>query len=652
MSDAAKDPGGADMVVAGRFTVEPAPAWVERSRVRNSRRQDGAPVTCLLSDRRTHVPAATRYTRLVRRLETPQAVQQLSRVEIPFDPEIQCLSVHAVAVFRAGELRNHAEVAAFEFLRREARMEAGIINGEITAVMILRDVRPGDILDIEFSVRDTGGLYQGKSWLVETTAGADAVGDWRVAWVDDATSVPAVAGQSEALHFQERAAGEWTLREWTASDLRGEEPEPGLPPGIPPYPMLQISSFRHWGEVVSPLLSRWRFQPMDRGALDAELRDIRQRGGDDPEKLLDEAVAVARGAVRYQNYSPGLLSIVPADLSTVWERRYGDCKEKSLLLTWLLRELGFQADPVLVGTGLQAGVRSFLPCPGAFDHVVTRAVVGGRTLWIDPTDLYRGGSPASWTSLPYGCGLPLVEGAADLVDIPREPAGRTWMKVLEHIELDPETRDARLSVELRSAGARADWVRGLVDAQGLSGLRKMMKAFMETTRRNIEIESEPDFRDDIGANQCTVRVAARIPGALQRDGRQGVDFIGIAPFGFAGLLASCPAKKRRHPLALTHPEKVEHEMHVRHPGLKKADYPRQSVAHEAFDFACGSRLEQGLPVYWFRYESAAARVEPAELPGYLSAVEKVFKALDICLQLPVTVKSRFRASDPERRWSR
>src|SRR5208282_5268181 len=52
--------------------------------------------------------------------------------------------------------------------------------------------------------------------------------------------------------------------------------------------------------------------------------------------------------VRYFAIEIGASSEKPADPSAVFSRRFGDCKDKSLLFVTILRALGIEAYPVLV----------------------------------------------------------------------------------------------------------------------------------------------------------------------------------------------------------------------------------------------------------------------------------------------------------------
>ncbi len=638
-----------DRTGVSSIPVAEAPSWAARSTVRSFARQNGAPVTCLLTEHRIHVPSRTTYSRYVNRLESSQAVQQLSRVEIPFDPEVQSLVVHAISIFRNGQLTNHARTEDFEIIRREQKLESGIVNGQVSALLLLKDVRPGDVLDLEFSMTDAGGIFgDGMSWL-QSAEQAYPVGDWKFAWLDEPGRRYQCSPKPEHLEYTESMAEGLLIREWKASGIPAKEPENHLPADVFPFSYLQVSTFGSWGEVVERLLARWNFTPAAREELDIELETIRSAAGGDPAKLVDFAVASARDAVRYQSYSPGLLAMVPADLATVWNRRYGDCKEKALLLTWLLRECGLDAVPVLVNGSIGKALPGLLPGPGMFDHVVTRVGLDGKTLWIDATDLYRGGRPSGWISLPLAWGLPLAPGESDLVEIPDAGPGETYLKVREHVKPDSATRSVAVEAELVAGGRRADWLRGLMDSQGMQGLQKFLKSYMETTRRGIELSGDPSFDDDREKNEIVIRVSTRIPQGVQQDPEYARDRVSLAPFTFAGMLPVSETSTRAMPLFLGTADRIEHEIEVEHPAVTKADYPRQTARTSAFQVDVGSRMAGPRPVFWFSCSILEDRVAPADLTKYKAAVDRAYGILDVCLHLPAKGR-RSGSAHPERRW--
>ena len=147
-------------------------------------------------------------------------------------------------------------------------------------------------------------------------------------------------------------------------------------------------------------------------------------------------------------------------LGVVWNRRFGDCKEKTRLLVWFLRELGLEADPVLVHTRTGARLHRFQPSPAGFDHVVARIRHDGREFWIDATHVARRGKLENWVSLPFHYGLPLVGSEEGLVPIPAEPRGYSGLEIEESIRVDSRTAAAEISLTHVYRGSDADGVRG------------------------------------------------------------------------------------------------------------------------------------------------------------------------------------------------
>jgi tetratricopeptide (TPR) repeat protein len=89
-------------------------------------------------------------------------------------------------------------------------------------------------------------------------------------------------------------------------------------------------------------------------------------------------------------------------------------------LTALLRELGIEADPVLVNTESGDLVANRLPAMGAFDHVIVRARIAGRSYWMDGTRLGDTRLDRLQTP-PYHVGLPIAAGTKELVQLVPEP---------------------------------------------------------------------------------------------------------------------------------------------------------------------------------------------------------------------------------------
>ena len=102
-----------------------------------------------------------------------------------------------------------------------------------------------------------------------------------------------------------------------------------------------------------------------------------------------------RSNVRYIADESNINAIVPRPPSKVFERRWGDCKDKAFLCAALGKQFGVEIHPVLVSTSLRPvfkGVHTTL-----YNHVICVLEDGGARTYFDPTWRY-----GEFGSLPSG----------------------------------------------------------------------------------------------------------------------------------------------------------------------------------------------------------------------------------------------------------
>jgi len=80
----------------------------------------------------------------------------------------------------------------------------------------------------------------------------------------------------------------------------------------------------------------------------------------------------------------------PHRCDVILSRRFGDCKDQSILLSSLCRAAGIEAYPALIATGDMPEVSSLFPWPSWFDHVVTVVRTPSDDIILDPSDKFSG----------------------------------------------------------------------------------------------------------------------------------------------------------------------------------------------------------------------------------------------------------------------
>ncbi|MBV8544620.1 MAG: DUF3857 domain-containing protein, partial [Acidobacteria bacterium] len=140
---------------AGQFEVRRAPAWIDAIAVNahaaSSNVRSG--IEGLLEDHQVRVAGANvdEYFRRVRQVVTSAGVQNASELNIDFDPSFQRLVIHDVFVIRGNKRIDELARDEVRIIEKESDAGESIYDGQLTALLFLKDVRPGDIIDYSWS---------------------------------------------------------------------------------------------------------------------------------------------------------------------------------------------------------------------------------------------------------------------------------------------------------------------------------------------------------------------------------------------------------------------------------------------------------------------------------------------------------------------
>ncbi|MHB8736514.1 MAG: DUF3857 domain-containing protein, partial [Terriglobales bacterium] len=174
---------------------------------------------------------------------------------------------------------------------------------------------------------------------------------------------------------------------WMMRDIPAQRFEPQAPPAIEQLPYIAVSSFRDWQQF-----GNWYLQLIrDTFVMDENLR----RTTDDLVKNLtspaDKVNAIYNYVIRNTHYVAlefGIHGYRPYPVTQVYQRRFGDCKDKASLMVAMLARAGIAADVVLVRIRELGLVDPTIPAVADFDH----AIVYVPTLhqYLDGTVEYNG----------------------------------------------------------------------------------------------------------------------------------------------------------------------------------------------------------------------------------------------------------------------
>jgi hypothetical protein len=190
------------------------------------------------------------HCRTVQRIQSRAGAEQASHLVIEFDPSYQRPEVHFIRVVRGEESVEHAATGQFQVFRRETKLERLMLNGRLTASLLVPDVREGDILEIALTLHGNSSALGGKyaAWV-----GFDTFNPWyeiRHRLLKPQTRKIPTRSFNGAPEPRRTIADDLEESTWTLLGAAREMPEDFTPPWRVTVPALQFSECDDWSEVV------------------------------------------------------------------------------------------------------------------------------------------------------------------------------------------------------------------------------------------------------------------------------------------------------------------------------------------------------------------------------------------------------------------
>lgn len=595
----------------------------------------------LLFDRQVRVGSAVEsYTHTARLITNETGLATSSQVRIDFDPSYETVSLHSVTVRRGTETTNRLVPDAVKVVQREPNLEAQVFDGRQSAVLFVSDLRVGDIVETAFTIRAVDPNAQGHYVDTFLLAAPEPVGHLHARLVvSDARKsrirIHAPDGERAALGAEPTTTALGTEYRWDRRDVRGFPADPLLPAWHFPFPWVQISDFDSWGEV-----STWGSRLFDADAIAApktgplaEWIATTQREHPDPEALLLETIRFVQDQIRYVGIETGVSRHRPTEPTKVFERRYGDCKDKAALLVALLRAHGLQAAPALVSTRHGHILEEVTPTNSFFDHVIVRVVtVTGMVLWVDATSTLQGGRIERFRQSPFEIALPLGARHDRIVRMPLPDLAHPTLLVNERYKVGDPASNAETLLESERVyeGEVADAMRVHLRGKTSEEIAKEIASVYLPLHPTIRSVGAPEQADDRVKNRFVVTLHFAIPGFWRRDDPQQRWISEMSAGSVQTFLVRPPNDKRTAPLHISFPLRVAQTMDLDLPFDLKLAPERRVTASEAFELQFESSIAGRRLHYAWELSTKVPAIDALGVPAHVAKIDAA---------LPLTTRS-------------
>ena len=614
---------------AADWRLGPTPAWVQpvdmaatphpqadAANVAHGLRYD------LIDDQvRLAANSRARFHHVVSEAVTDKGIDELSHREIEVDPTWETLTITQLDVIRDGQRVSRLHDMQVKVLQRERDLESRIYDGRKQVALDLPDIRVGDIVEFAYVRTGMNPVFQGHH-------AGDFDMQWQVPVARLHRRLSTAAGLGIALRQLSGAASPqlsqaagFDERTWDLHDVPALRAEANVPRAFDPYPWVEWSDFASWGDVARWAERLYAVPAHPSPALQAAIDAIAQRASQDDERVA-AVLRLVQQQVRYLGVEIGAGTHAPTAPDAVWARRWGDCKEKALLMVTMLRALGIEASPALVNTERREAIAQDLPNAGSFDHVIVRVHANGLDWWLDPTRSPQEGTLGTLTQPDYARALVLDGRAGALATMPSHTVAAHSREV--EIEVDSRAgfdQPVKYDVRTTYRGFSADMMRDDLGNGERAELQRRYLNFYATSYPGIRVAAPFDVRDDTRANTVVVTEHYTVKDFWPDDGK-GARLARFHAPEIDNELKTPDEPIRTMPLALHGPQSLREHLHVRLPLAWPDRDDDRTVADGAFKLSKAVRVHGRELTTDYLLEIPQDQVPAAAVSAYAADIDK------------------------------
>lgn len=372
--------------------VKKAPSWViEKSHIK-PKNQEGSKSNGgeypLLYDRQLNLDKKEFYFHWTSLLKNSESVSLYNTLEFSFDPTYQKLEIHFINIIRNGKVINKMSPSEFKIITKEENADRKLYDNNKTLISHLQDIRQGDILDYAYTIKGQNPAYGSHQYASQEFEFSYPLELFYFSVLSSSTKLkykllkdakyPTILNNNGFKRYY-----------WEEENLPAYYFEENTPSWFQNSPMVCFSDIEKWEDVAELSRDFYKVSEEELAYFKKQAMDI-CKSKDSMEMILD-IIRFVQDDIRYLGFEDGLNAFIPHRPKAVFDQRFGDCKDKSLLLSTLLKSIGIKSSPVLVNSYLRENLIDRLASPFVFNHCVSSFFVYDQTYYIDPTMSNQGG---------------------------------------------------------------------------------------------------------------------------------------------------------------------------------------------------------------------------------------------------------------------
>lgn len=613
-----------------KFIFSAVPDWVEPAKF--EKKQISAPdgvydgLYYLLVDRQTRIsedsktPTAN-YSHYRYLLANTEGLESGSSISIDFDPSYEQLKVHSVSVWRDGVAQQRLQSASYQILNRESERENLLYNGELSLDIVLSDTRTGDVVEYSYTIEGSNPVYAGLNeygfklnWNVPVQQVLYRV----LTPTDTPLEQRHLAGEQSFTMTSNAQHNEYRYQ---ASDIHANDADVNE--------RIVLSDVKQWADITEWSLPLYQKALRNSEGVDGLAAKIAKEHSS-TEARIGAALNWTQSNIRYLGIEYGTNSHNPSPAQETLQRRYGDCKDKAVLLIALLNQMDINAEPALVYSGEHTPLNKSPYRLHAFNHVIVHLEHDNTSHWLDPTLNYQKGALGEFSEPDYGRALVIKNGTDKLAlmatDVERGKTSVT--KKIEfsqgHATMEVATLRTKAEAENHRKNLSQEGVKSTSDRyfdyykKSFKDLAQDANLKVEDKANNqiltTELYSFPYDPKEGGANQSTWARADDIATSIfEIDEAESGDFI------------------------ISEPESIDEKIHIQYDQAIIAESTSQHIENDYFSFDFKQEVDAKIQLLTldFSYAVKQKQVPAEELSDLQKDTDKIIDILYLNFNSPL-----------------
>jgi transglutaminase-like putative cysteine protease len=566
-----------------------------------------------LVDHQVNIDLQEDYHHIILDVVSQAGVQNASEINLSFSPDYQRLIFHEVVIWREGKAINKLQLKKIKVLQQETELSKFLYHGSYSAYLILDDIRIGDKIEYRYTIKGRNPVFGGKYEEGFYVAYSVPVANFYTRLIAKSNRKLSFKKFNTVPEIENYKQGDLQVFEWKSFQVKAVEYEEAVPAWFDPYGRIHVSEYESWNEVVNWALTTNPIVPITTGGLKEKIYQIKEKTRGNKKRFIEESIRFVQDEIRYMGIEIGEYTHRANSPEKVFQQRYGDCKDKSVLLASILQTEGIDAHIALVNSTNGDYLDQQLPGPFAFDHVIVQLTYEGLSYWIDPTISYQRGKLEEIYIPRYGKALLVKNGEYKLSNIKITNPGYVKSEDLYYIN---KNKTADLQVNTKYTGYAADLMRYNIANTGEESLSESYLEYYNKLYDNISIRDSLVVFDDEKNNILTVDEFYTINDiwtANEKNPKKLEIFLNASLLNkeFYNVVAN-----RKYPIVLNYPTIIDQSIILNMWMPWKAETDNWHIKRDAYEVSSNTSAQNSIITLNYRLETFKDHVSISDLAEY------------------------------------